>query len=170
MKKNVLLKLVLSLLFIGLLTIQMNAYHRFHTSFTRMDYNENDKLIEVTIRLFTHDFESVFKKITNDQNNPESIDKIDEIILKYLNENFLLTDKNGLQKKMVWVGKEFKVDTLYVYVEIPFEGEMESLNLKNTIFFESFTKQINYVSAHFENKKSDLFFKVGDDYKEIDPK
>jgi hypothetical protein len=167
MKKIIVIKLVLSLFVLGLIIPQIKAAHRFHTSLTRMDYNQKEKLIEVSIQLFTHDFENVFKQITKNPNDPGTVEKIDEIILKYLNENFMLTDEKDSQLKMVWVGKEFKVDTLDIYIEIPFEGDLESLKLKNTIFFESFQKQINYVSTHFELKRSDLVFKKGDDYKEL---
>lgn len=159
-KKLFLLSLLICFVTGGLFVNQKKAAHRFHTSFTRMDYNESDKLIEISIRLFTHDFVEVFQN--KNKTNPLDLENVDETILKYLNEHFVLTDKNDSKLKLVWVGKEVTVDTLEIFVEIPFEGNLEELKLKNTIFFNNYQKQINYVTARFAGKKSDLVFKVGD--------
>jgi hypothetical protein len=68
---------------------------------------------------------------------------------------------------LVWVGKETKVDRVYVYVEIPFDGGLENLELTNTIFFESFSLQTNLVTFHWGDSKADLVFKVKDNFKDV---
>ena len=159
-KQLILLFVFLGIFSFGILPLKANSPHRFHTSFTRMDYNETDKLIEISIRLFTHDFEDVFRN--QSKTNPLDLENVDELILKYLNEHFVLTDGKDSKLKIVWVGKETKVDTLDIFVEVPFERKFSDLKLKNTIFFKNFRKQINYVSARFGEEKSDLVYKVGD--------
>ncbi len=54
-----------------------------------------------------------------------------------------------------------------VYVEVPFDGDTEGLEIKNTIFFESFTEQKNLTTVKIGEKKSDHLFKSGDEFKSI---
>jgi len=141
--------------------------HRYHTSLTRMDYNKKDKVFEISIQLFTHDLlptlEKRIKKSVNLEKNPET----DKILLDYLNEKFVLKNKQGIVKKINWIGKEIETDTVNVYLEIPIEENLEDLSLQNTIFFESFSEQTNLVVIRHTEKKYDLLFKVGDRFKEF---
>ncbi len=139
--------------------------HRYHTSLTRMDYNKKDKVFEISIQLFTHDLvptlEKRLKKSVNLEKNPET----DKILFGYLNEKFVLKNKQGSVKKINWIGKEIETDTVNVYLEIPFEENLEDLSLQNSIFFESFSEQTNLVVVRHTEKKYDLLFKVGDQFK-----
>ena len=139
--------------------------HRYHTSLTRMDYNEKDKVFEISIQLFTHDLvptlEKRSKKSVNLEKNPET----DRILFAYLSEKFVLKDKQNNRKKAIWVGKEVETDTVNVYLEIPSEENPENLSLQNTIFFESFAEQTNLVVLRHSSKKYDLLFKAGDQFK-----
>jgi len=164
------MKILLKILFSVVLTVAfiVSAHaHRYHTSLTRIDYNQKEKLAEISIRLFTHDLVPVLEKKTKKRIDLEKTHDIDTLIFDYLNQHFILKSKNGEAKKLVWVGKELDVDTAVVYVEIPLEENLEGFNLQNTIFFESFPEQTNLVTVRFGEKKSDLLFKVGDKFKEI---
>ena len=141
-------------------------FHTYHTTLTRIDYDEKEKLVEISIQMFPHDLIPTLEKRTKKNVDLEKSD-IDELILKYLNENFVLKDKKGEIKKLAWVGKEMQADSIFVYVEIPLENDFDGFNLQNTLFFESFPEQTNLVIARTKEKKSDLLFKVGDKFKEI---
>ncbi len=135
-----------------------------------MDYNAKDKIIEITIQLFTHDLVPVLEIQAQQKSiDLEKTPEIDKILLSYLNENFILKDEKDSVRELKWVGKEIKSDQVFVYVEIPFESSFENLKLKNSIFFENFTEQTNLVIFHFNEEKADLLFKVGDKFKEIKP-
>lgn len=141
--------------------------HTYHTSLARMDYNAKEKTIEVTIQLFVHDLAPFLEKRLKKRIDLEKTPGIDEEILKYLSENFVFQNKNGETKRLVWVGKEFEQDTVYVYLEMKFDESLEGVKLQNTIFFESFPEQTNLVVARFGEKKTDLLFKSGDKFKEF---
>ena len=146
------------------------ARHTFHTSLTRIDYNAKEKLAEISIRLFTHDFVPVLERFAGKNVDLEKMPDVDKLILKYLDANFVLKDKKGAAKKLVWVGKEQKVDAVYIYVEIPLDEDFDNYTLQNTIFFETFRKQVNVVVARYGEKKVDLSFNVGDKEKLISQK
>lgn len=141
--------------------------HTFHTSLTRMDYNAKDKNIEISIQLFTHDLISVLEKQNKISIDLENTKNIDDLILKYLENNLILKDKRGELKKLTWVGKEVTVDAVYVYVETVSDDDWSGFTMQNSIFFESFSQQTNLVLAKYGEKKADLLFKPGDKFKEI---
>ncbi len=133
-----------------------------------MDYNAKDKQIEISIQLFTHDLVPLLEQRTKKRIDLEKTPNIDKIIFDYLGENFILKDKKADEKKLVWVGKEVQVDTVYVYVQARSEEDLDGFDLRNTLFFESFPEQTNLVIARYNNKKADLLFKPGDKFKKIE--
>lgn len=166
MKKSI---FVLTFLIISASSAFASPAHTFHTSLTRMDYNAKEKLVEISIQLFTHDLVPALERFAKKNVDLEKTPDIDKLILKYLDENFILKDGRGETKKLVWVGKEHKVETTYVYVEIPLSENFDGYALRNTIFFETFQKQANLVVARFNEKKVDLIYNVGDGEKLISP-
>ena len=143
------------------------AAHRFHTSLTRMDFNSETKSLEISIQLFTHDIIEVFEKRRRKKNDIQEKEEIDKLIFEYLKENFVLKSKDGQSAKMKWVGKEVKVDLTWVFLEIPLPENLEEAKLQNTIFFETYQEQTNHVIYRFEQKKTDLLFKIGDKFRAI---
>lgn len=141
--------------------------HRFHSSLTRIDYNAEQKVYEITIQLFPHDLVPVLEQKSGKRVDLEKTADIDILIFNYLNENFVLTDKNNAAKPLVWVGKEVEIDSMRVYLETAATENPEGYKLKNTIFLSNFQEQINLVVCRYDGKQADLLFKAGDKLKEI---
>ena len=141
--------------------------HRFHTSLTRIDYNSELKIYEITIQLFTHDLKPILGKRSGKRVELEKTSDVDKLILSYLNEHFALTDKKGEVKTLKWIGKEVEIDSVRIYLETVATENPESYQLKNTIFLENFPEQVNLVVCRYDGKKADLMFKAGDKIKEI---
>lgn len=139
--------------------------HTYHTSLTRIDFNQEAKSFEIEINLFNHDLEKVLEKKYKKRIDFEKTKEIDKLILDYLSETFLIKDAKNNEKKLVWVGKEIATDLTTVYIEVKDIEDFEKLTLQNKIFFEIFTEQINLVTLHLEEKKYDLGFKLGDGFK-----
>lgn len=144
------------------------ARHRFHTSLTRIDYNAKEKIFEISIQLFAHDLVPLLEKRGGGKRlELEKSSEADKLILDYLNENFVLSDKTGAVKSLKWVGKEFDIDTVEVYLETDSTENLEGFKLRNTLFFESFPEETNIVVCRYDGVKADLLYKVGDKIKEI---
>lgn len=141
--------------------------HTYHSSLTRMDYNERDKNVEITVQLFIHDVTPMLERRMKKRVDIEKTLGVDGEIFKYLAENFVFFNKRGELQKLKWVGREFENDVVYVYLEIPFAEEFTGTKLQNTIFFESFPEQTNLVVAHFGEKKIDLLYKTGDRVRDL---
>lgn len=154
-------------MFCGLNVSALNA-HRFHSSLTRIDYDAENKNVEITIQLIAHDVAEVFERRHGKALDMEKSEEFDAALKKYLAEHFVVrTASNAENLEMKWVGKEFDNDRLYVYMEIPSEKSPENFEIKNTIFFETYEKQTNIIVARFDGEKADLLFKKGDDFKKI---
>lgn len=149
-----------------LLPAQAEA-HTYHTSLTRMDYNAQEKNIEITIQLFVHDALPMLERRLKKRVDIEKTPEVEGELFKYLSENFVFQNKKGEAQRLRWVGREFENDVVYVFVEIPFAESPEGARLQNTIFFESYPEQTNLVVARFGDKKIDLLFKAGDTLKEL---
>jgi hypothetical protein len=144
--------------------------HTFHTTLTRIDYNTKEKSAEISIRMFTHDLVPTLEAISKQRIDLEKTKNVDKMIFDFVRKNFVLTNKNGEIKQLAWVGFEFEVDTVYVYIETKMPEGLENARLQNTLFFDYFPEQSNLVICKIEEKKADLAFKVGDKTMEIIPK
>ncbi len=141
--------------------------HRFHTTLTRIDYNAREKNFEIIIKLFTHDLMPLLEKRGGKRLDLEKSPEADKLILEYINENFVLSDKNNAAKTLKWIGKDFDIDEVRVYLETDSTENLEGYKLKNTLFFADFPEQINIVVCHYDSKKADLLYKAGDKIKQI---
>lgn len=150
-----------------LATVSPASLHRFHTTLTRIDYNAEGKLFEISIQLFTHDLVPLLERRSGKRIDLEKSPDADKLILSYLNENFVLSDKKDEAKNLKWVGKEIDADSIRIYVETSTNENPEGYKLKNTLFFANYPEQINLVVCAYDGKKADLMFKVGDKIKEI---
>jgi hypothetical protein len=159
MKKS--FTVVICILFLAVSAIPSKT-HRFHTSLTRIDYNAQEKLGEISIQLFSHDLVPVLERYAKKNIDIEKTPGVDKIILQYLEANFILRDAKGVAKKLAWVGKKLNADIVEIYIETAMNEDFEGYTLRNTIFFEAFREQINVVVARYNEKKIDLSFKVGD--------
>jgi hypothetical protein len=141
--------------------------HKFHTTLTRIDYNEKEKLAEISIQVFRHDLEILLERRTKQRLNLEKKADAEKPMSDYLNETFVLKNAEGEIKKLKWIGFEQDVDTVLIYVETEMPEGLAGGTLSNSMFFELFPEQLNFVHLRFADKKIDLNFKVGDKSFEI---
>lgn len=144
-----------------------SSAHNYHTSLTRIDFNKEAKSLEIEINLFNHDLEKVLEKKNKKRVDFDKSDEIDKMLFAYLNETFLIKNASGNLLKTTWIGKEIKTDMTTAFIEIDNVESVENLKIQNKIFFESFSEQTNLVAFHLEEKKSDLRFNIGDDFRNL---
>ncbi len=144
--------------------------HRFHTTLTRIDYNEKAKTAEISIQMFTHDLNQLFESKLSKKLDLEKKDEVKKIIFEYLIKNFVLKDKSENKLELRWVGMESDADSVWIYIETNMTESPENFKMQNSLFFESYQEQSNLVIIKFDGKKADLAFKVGNNFKEIKAK
>jgi hypothetical protein len=146
-----------------LLSIPASA-HRYHTSLTRIDYDADEKLAQITMRVFTTDIEDALTKKNGgkQQIHLDKTPKVDEMILSYLADRFVLKNKGGETKKLRWVGLQTENDVTLLFVETPMPEGFEGATLENSILSDQFDDQVNLVTTRFGGAKTDLVFRTND--------
>lgn len=152
-----------------LLSISQNASaHTFHTSLTRIEYNKEEQLAEITIQVFTHDLEEILTR----RNGRKRVmlgktPNAENMVFSYLQETLALKNSKGEIKQLSWIGMEQETDAVWLYVETKMPEGLEGASVRDKIFFDLLPDQVNLVHFKFDGKKADLMFKPGDDFKRI---
>ena len=150
------------ILLFSLLQFSASPKHDYHVSVTQMLYNPALKAFEISIRIFTDDFE---RGLSADNGNRrvtvKSNDENDPVVEKYIRKNFLLADNQKKALAIRYVGKEQEEDATWIYLEIPFQGQLEGYKLHNSILMEMFEDQVNMTNLKFTSEKKTFLFKKG---------
>lgn len=137
--------------------------HKFYVSLAEVDYNNETKSLEVALRVFADDLELALTRREHQAVYLDRTQNIDKFIRAYLQDRFEVRGRDGKTKEIKWVGMESKVDSTWLYFEIPVDGSLDEMQLRNRIFLEQYAEQINTVICKIGGKQRDFIFKTGDD-------
>ena len=149
------------------LTSASATSHTFHASLTHMEYNEQERLVEISIQVFTNDLENILRRRSGRNVRLDKSRDAAQLTLAYLNETVNLKNYDGDLKTLSWVGMEPEADAVWLYVETRMPEGFEGIEVRNRLFFDLFHDQVNRVHIKYGEKKNDLVFKLGDDFKAI---
>jgi hypothetical protein len=168
MTKRVAIHFIAGLLTLGVLVATLPplaarpAAHEYHVSVTQMQYNPAQKLLEISIRVFTDDLEKAlsaendnrrFTLNDHDQNNP--------FVEKYLRKYFVVSDARQQVQPFKYLGKEQEADATWMYLEVPVTGNWPGWSLQNTLLMEAFSDQMNMLNLKLPTGKKTILFKKG---------
>ena len=132
--------------------------HDFHTSITRIDYNEESKVLEITLRVFTDDMSSGLDGFTGQNLNfgtPMESPNVNEKLPEYLNTRFKI-QVDGKPVKYKYLGKELEDDATWIYLESEKTKPSKSIQVTNSVLTELFDDQGNIIHIHIRGKKHTL--------------
>lgn len=138
--------------------------HKFHVSFTQIEYNAAQQTAEITVRVFADDLEAA---LSQHRGKAVKLDHKDApaLIAAYLRETIELKGRRGQVKKLTWIGMEPKADVALLYVEAKLPEGWAGTQLRQRVFFELFEDQVNQVLLKAADHKTSLEFKRGDGFK-----
>ncbi len=166
--------------------------HDFHTSIAEMDYNEESKSFEISLRVFTDDFEkglstalnhekygSLAMAIFGGKNSTYTKDKnliqvsldnkntvYDKLIEQYVQYNFRLIVKDE-PRIIKFIGKELEADVTWIYFEIPLKENPKDIKFQNAILSDIFEDQSNVVNVAYKGEKKTFLFNTGNTIQEF---
>lgn len=153
---------ILSLSIVALVLVPVAYAHRYHTSVTRLEYQPQDRMVEITVQTGADDIEAALSKrmgVRNIRLDPES--KTNALLLQYLRSTVVL--KHGDQElELEWIGMELKGHLVWFYLQAKAPAGFSKTTLSNRLLFDLFSDQINIVNVINDGKKSSLTFKRGD--------
>ena len=143
--------------------------HAFHISVCEIEYDEENKALEITHRVFLDDLESTLKSWSGDQSidvmNPKDENAFQKILGKYMLEKFSI-NVNGKEAELSFLGSESEGDVMYCYIELAGVKKLNSIYIVNKIFMDKFEDQMNMVHIYKgEKTTSTKFSKNKTDFK-----
>ncbi|HHP7242844.1 MAG TPA: DUF6702 family protein [Cyclobacteriaceae bacterium] len=137
-----------------LLVLNLVFYHPFHVSVCEIAYDQEDKALEITHRIFLDDMENALREYHDltqfDITRPTENLELNELLRAYFNENFKIK-VNEEPLKYEFLGFELEKDVIYAYLQVVNLTSFNDLEVFNTILIQMFDDQENLV--HVKKRK-----------------
>jgi hypothetical protein len=158
------------------------ANHPFHVSTAEVEFNAKTKRLEVGLKCQAADLERALRLVAGKKIDIEDDSQVDELVTRYVTENFYLavapklakpetpnqaSDKplsreivleipDAPKESIIFIGKEFETKWIWIYFELqPPIGE-EPIVLVNRVLFEVNSGQINTCLIRQDGKRHAL--------------
>jgi hypothetical protein len=130
--------------------------HPFFVSVTEIEYNEAEKTIEISCKVFTDDFEKALVKANNtvvDIYKPKDKALLEKQISDYIRKHLQLK-VDGKPLNLQYVGYEIEdQSTLSYYQANQVASVPKKIEIDNSIFFESIEKQISIIHVIIKGQR-----------------
>ena len=150
------------ILFIPLLAFTV---HKYYISLTKIDYIKEEKLVQITMRFFIDDMENTIQNRFNILlylDTKEENKKVNLFFEKYISQKFKIKINNSF-KNFTYLGKEYKNDVVFIYLEITDIESINKIEIQITMLFEDFPEQENYIKLNINStKKTFILIKEND--------
>jgi hypothetical protein len=123
--------------------------HPMHVSVTDILFDQKEKQLEITIRVFADDLEQSLKKTLN---KPDldilktQKTSIDDIMRTYFADHFSVSLDDRVQTSN-YLGHEIEEGTFVFYVEVAKIKKWQSIKVRNQLLMETFSDQSNLVNV-----------------------
>ena len=121
--------------------------HPFYVSMTEIIFNEKEKSLQISVRIFTDDLEKALVKDCNckiDLLDAEKHKAMEPILFKYL-QKVLKISPNKKAESFQFVGFEKEEESIWTYLEIKNQTGIKDLFVENKILHQTKKKQTNLV-------------------------
>jgi hypothetical protein len=151
--------LCLGFVALGCFGLMMSFSHAYHTSITKIDHNAKQKSLEISVRVFTDDLESVLSRDNNKQQfRIDNNDKNDAAVERYIRKVFKLTNAKGQAKMVDYIGKENEGEATWIYLEIAHNEALTNHKLYQNVLMDMFEDQVNIVNITFGGNRHSYVF------------
>ncbi len=146
------------LIFLIALFFLFGFSHPYYVSICQIDHNPKTRSLEITVKIFTNDFENTLETHIHKKlflgSKRESKDA-GKIIFDYIKDNLVITT-DAQKDSLNFVGYEVENDITYTYVEIPNIEKMKKITVKNSILLEMYDNQTNIVHVNYEKEQKSM--------------
>ncbi|MDN5214541.1 hypothetical protein QQ020_20850 [Fulvivirgaceae bacterium BMA12] len=139
---------------LGVLLLGLNIAHPFHVSVCEIDYNDKNKALEITQKIFLDDLEEGLTKYSGEHFDiTEKVheQKVNQLLEVYYPEN-MQVKINGKPRPFRYLGFEMEADAMWCYLEIEKVKNLKSLEVTNTLLFETFDDQSTILHIQKDEK------------------
>ncbi|HEX4850781.1 MAG TPA: DUF6702 family protein, partial [Puia sp.] len=144
------------LLFLTSKNINENVYdHPFYVTVTEVNHNANEKLIEISCKMFTDDLEKELTRYSHlDIDLSKSVNKNqnEKIISEYVQKHLQIAI-DGKAVALQFVGSENESDATWVYFQVNNITNLKRIDIINSLMFEAFQNETNLIHVMVGGKR-----------------
>lgn len=134
--------------------------HPLYITVTEINHNAKEKILEISCKVFTNDFETVLEKMAKTRVDLSAVkDKAatDKLIAGYV-EKHLRLKVDGKEVLLHFVGSENQEDGTWSYFQVNDISAVKRIDAGNDLLYDGFNQQINimHVTVGGERKSTRL--------------
>ncbi|MGY5848880.1 DUF6702 family protein [Salegentibacter sp. F14] len=153
-------KIFILFVFFFVLASSKVSAHEYYLSVTEVNYNLENRSLQIISHVFVDDFENVLQKrfnkkirlIEGAQEGP-----VKEMIARYLGQKLQLKS-NGKEHELKYLGKEYDNDQIILYIEVEDVTPFTEIRISNSILTDLFDDQKNVVHVKSNGITKSLLF------------
>lgn len=145
-------------LFIAVFALCSAGVHKYYVAVFQLEYVPQKKVVQITSRIFIDDLEAALNKKYSKKlgiGSTKELAETTDLLKLYLNENIHIKI-NGKAKAIKFLGKETEDDVLICYYTVPADTKVKSVEMDNTVLFETFADQQNIIHTKVNGDKKSL--------------
>jgi hypothetical protein len=119
--------------------------HPLYISVTEINHNPKDKILEISCKIFTNDFEAVLEKMAGvkvDLSSVKAKVASEKLIAAYV-ERHLRLKVDGKAVQLHFVGSENEEDGTWSYFQVNEVPTVKRIDATNDLLYDGFSQQIN---------------------------
>jgi len=119
--------------------------HPLYISVTEINHNPKDKILEISCKIFTNDFEAVLEKMSGSRVDLSAAGQkavSDKLIDAYV-EKHLRLKVDGRSVALHFVGSEKENDGTWSYFQVNDVPTVKKIEAVDELLYDSFSQQIN---------------------------
>jgi hypothetical protein len=129
--------------------------HPLYISVTEINHNLKDKILEVSCKVFTNDFEAVLEKMAGakvDLSSAKDKTASDKLIAGYV-ERHLRLKIDGKPVQLHFVGSENEEDGTWSYFQVNDVPTVKRIDAVNELLYDGFPQEINIMHVTVEGQR-----------------
>lgn len=138
------------------LSALLHLLHPFYISMTDVNYNRQEKSVEISVRIFTDDFENALRKhhpnVNIDIVHPASEAQMNDFVKAYIEQHLNLSVNNA-PAGLRYVGYESQQESIWTYFEIENVTKLEQLTVNTSLLYDYSKEQSNIIHVSANGKE-----------------
>ena len=138
------------------------ARHAYHSTITELRYNPTKKQLELSVKVFTDDFEKALsqgqpKTMSLTEPGPRPLVLADA----YFQRTLQISTLAGARLPMQVLGMQAESDGYWFYCKVPLPGPVAGIRLRQAVLLNAFADEMNIVNVEANGQKQSALFRAG---------
>ena len=138
--------------------------HPVHISSTQIDLADNERSLEVSVRMFTDDLEEALYAASSRRVRfgSTNVRTLDTLLGAYVTAR-LRVSPDGREATAKLLGHEREADAVLAFIEVPVNSVPLRVDVQSTLLLELFSDQSNIVHAKVNGRKRNALLRRGEE-------